>query len=390
MDPKPSDLFGSPLSPPAEWFEPIPEGSGLLSPGLKATVTDEGRVYGYFYQWGVCVIGASAPGECWTAPPSPTAYGEYHQGDVIVTDRDGSKKSIKAGMLVPGHAPPESSVEASIEHYNSPEKGRVMARAYENEHGAYIVGALVPWATHADAYLIRGAALSGHWVYLNDFVDVRGQLDSGWVCIGPSMVVRPGAPLDRHQVASMGVLERDRGDGTRDFVTVPVPVPDLQVPSTVMKSITIAGKTYELRDEAPTVTAAPFDVENPLHVAVVEAIAAAHPDEAVEIGDIGDPNDPTVEFLIDGVPWAGTYEQAEDGTVTVTAEPTAAPDEGIEPEQTASVVDSPDMTVLLARLDAVEEKNQTLESMLASIVSEQITADELGPEPITEPNPAVV
>lgn len=189
------DLWGAPLTPPEEWFDPIED----LPGGTKITVTASGEVYGYFAEWGQCVIRGGGPGDCWTPPKSPSNYEPFHQSDVVVATADGGTRTINAGMIgIGGHAPQNASFTQAIRHYQFPDRGRMIAVAYENEIGVYVHGALLPSATAGDVALIRASALSGHyWEWRDRIMTVAGDVTSGWDCLGPCMVTRPGLPLTR-------------------------------------------------------------------------------------------------------------------------------------------------------------------------------------------------
>lgn len=202
--PKPDDPFPVPMFPPLEWIQAdaIPDG---IEP-MKATITPEGQVYGYFFEWDTCIAGSGVYSECWTAPPSPTGYNLFHQSDHVVLDAAGMEVTVKAGLIVPGHADPNESEESQREHYDDPRNAAVIVRAYENHIGGYIVGSVRPGATWEQVTLARNAPLSGHWNY-----QARDAQTAYWDCIGPVMVVRPGLALNRGRsmTAALRVVRRD-------------------------------------------------------------------------------------------------------------------------------------------------------------------------------------
>lgn len=194
-----NDLFPVPLVPPIEWFAP----RGDIPADTKMRVEPNGRIYGRFFEWGTCVIGFSTPGRCVTPFASPDGYQLYHQSDTLVQLENGEQVEIRTGMIAYGHAflgDPDDPTpsQTMVDHYNDPTRSLVTARAYEDELGGYIVGALLPGSTYADAALARGSALSGHWGYVEGFTTSQGiTIESGMHNFGPSAVVRPGAPLMR-------------------------------------------------------------------------------------------------------------------------------------------------------------------------------------------------
>lgn len=212
----PNDSYGAPLWFPESWLDPIPD----LEGGTKITVTASGEAYGYFFEWGECVIRGGGPGDCWTPVPSPSGYEPFHQSDAQVITASGERKIVKAGMIgVGGHAPDNATFHQAIKWYNHPERGRMIGRLHENGIGGYFHGALLPQATFADVALIRASALSGHWEYRDRIHTAAGRIIAGYDCLGPCMVTRPGLPLTRETqfkaegevvVASGGRMSRHR------------------------------------------------------------------------------------------------------------------------------------------------------------------------------------
>lgn len=186
--------FPVPSYPPASWFDK-PE---WLQPGQGLTITDDGQVAGYFYERGTCLLGGGA--DCWQPPPSPTHYAAFHQQDVVVEGGE----TLRVGVIgnVGGHASPAVNASTAARHYADPNCVKIVARAGDDEHGAWVAGSLVDGLTYRDVALVRRAALSGDW---------RGMDDRWWVqagvsrhvaaqagyydCIGPTFVNRPGLPL---------------------------------------------------------------------------------------------------------------------------------------------------------------------------------------------------
>lgn len=434
-EPDVQDRFPTPLNPPADWFAPRDD----VPANLKVSVLPTGQIIGRFFEWGECVIGATAPGECWTPPPSPTGYEDFHQSDVHATAADGSLVRIDVGMLVPGHSEPDASEEASIEHYNDPTLGRVFARAYEDEHGGYIVGSLVPWATYGDAALVAGSALSGHWTWRENMTVKGGAQVSGYDCLGPSMVVRPGLPLRRRVFEPTGeayeidaamraaLVRAMRGRGltpdrrkqiTANAKKIParivgrvltekedtMPVPEVTNPE-VLAFTDPYGKTWVRQDSVDVkahcagrcghcdtcrgdhthgdtaveaYTATPFDSDNETHVAVLDALVNAY-GESVTVEDI---TGSTVRFVAEDQVWTADIESAEDGSIAIVGVEAFQEPEDEEASVTAStgVMEAND----LARLDALEVKTAALEAMLAESLSAGIEASLLGPEEKTD------
>jgi hypothetical protein len=227
----PETRYPVPMFPRIEAFAPrkgIPE-------GLSMTVSPSGEVEGRFFEWNVCVIGASRPGKCVTPFPSPDGYNAYHQGNTEVMREDGTTELIPTGGMAIGHAHPSEGQEETIEHYNDILASLLNARSYEDEIGGYFRGSLVAGATYADVALVEAAATSGHWGYVHGYTTPTGKkVRSGWQCFGPCAVVRPAAPLVREYreiAASLGgvggfigeVIEMQTGEDLKQPEIKPPP-----------------------------------------------------------------------------------------------------------------------------------------------------------------------
>jgi len=167
-----------------------------LQPGQGLTVTDDGRVAGYFFQAGACLV--HDHGAC--PRPSPTRYAAFHQQDVICSD--GQPIRVGAIGMVGGHADPYASVDVAVAHYANPDRQRVLCRAGDDEHGGWIAGVLVPHLTYGDVAALRACALSGDWRPMpeswwrqNGVGHAAVVQAESYDCIGPTFVTRPGLPL---------------------------------------------------------------------------------------------------------------------------------------------------------------------------------------------------
>src|SRR4029077_16527762 len=164
----------------------------------KIQVDDQGRVPGYFYNAGQCLVHDARA--CPTA--SPTNYSAFHQQEVVLAD--GS--AIRVGVIgnTNGHADPYARVDVAQAHYADPDRQLISCRAYDDEHGGYLLGARVPRATYGDVALVRRSALSGDWRPMPaPWWTAHGVQASsvkaceGYDCLGPTLVPRPGLPLVR-------------------------------------------------------------------------------------------------------------------------------------------------------------------------------------------------
>jgi hypothetical protein len=178
---------------------------------LRLTVTDDGRVGGYWYHTGVCIVDRTAtlrPGQhqCWYPEPSPTGYARFHQQDAVVLD-DSQVASADGGRLLlvgvvgnsGGHASETAAPSVAARHYADPNAQMMLVRVGDDEHGGWLAGALVPGSTWGDVALLRRCALSGDWRwYQPDRLNPAGGYDS----LGPTLVTRPGLALVRPQRAA--------------------------------------------------------------------------------------------------------------------------------------------------------------------------------------------
>lgn len=190
-----SEPFPVPDYPPLDWFTVDGAKAAGLATGDKITVTDEGQVFGYFYETGVCIIDGTD--ECWMPDPSPSGYQLFHQGS-FVSD-DGKLHDMYVGVIgnVGGHASPNATANAAVRHYADPNCQVILCRAYDTPEGGVVCGSLVPGATYGDVALIRRSALSGDWRWFQggDLVARAAAVADGYDCLGPTIVNRPGLPL---------------------------------------------------------------------------------------------------------------------------------------------------------------------------------------------------
>lgn len=175
----------APMVPPRSWFDkPELEGPTAI------TVTADGQVFGHAALWGTCHTGIS--GVCRTPPRSSSGYAFFHLGEV-----DTDKGAVHVGRVTmdTGHAPLTASRDGAVRHYDDTGTGIAHVRAYEDDHGIVLAGALLPDAPAAQARRFRGAAVSGDWRSVN------GQLE----LVGMLAVNVPGFPVPRAMAASMVV-----------------------------------------------------------------------------------------------------------------------------------------------------------------------------------------
>lgn len=260
-----------PEYPPVEWFTERPDwlqtpdeiraawvadgGDPLDAPVTKLQVDDQGRIAGYFYQDGQCLV--HDPTAC--PRPSPTRYSAFHQSEVITA----SGEPIVVGVIGNngGHASATAPVSVALEHYANPNLQLLACRAYDDDIGGVILGALVPGVTYGDVALVRRSALSGDWRPMPaQWWQAHGIQASvvracqGYDCIGPTFVTKPGLPLAR----------RTRAAAVEVSVARTIELPD-------GTKITEHGDTAPLPPPGPHVRA---DIDETPAVEAAEAILA--------------------------------------------------------------------------------------------------------------------
>jgi hypothetical protein len=203
-----STPFPTPEYPPPEWFDrPTWVASWRDEHGLgperdpatgmlRLTVTDDGRVGGYFFENGQCIVHMqdACPG------PSPTRYAAFHQQDVVCE----GGKAMLCGVIgnVHGHASPYVDFQRAQAHYADPSSQMILCRAGDDERGGWIAGAVVPGLTYGDVALLRRSGLSGDWRPMpaawwkaHSVTAASVRAAEGYDCIGPTLVTRPALPL---------------------------------------------------------------------------------------------------------------------------------------------------------------------------------------------------
>lgn len=173
----------APMKPPKTWFE---------KPSLKGptpiTVTADGQVYGHAALWGTCHTGM--PGVCRTPPRSQSDYAYFHLGEV---DTDDGPVHVGRVSMDTGHAPLTASRDGAVRHYDDTGTQIAHVRAYEDDHGIVLAGALVPDAPAEKARRFKGATVSGDWRSIGGKLELVGML----------AVNVPGFPVPRSMAASL-------------------------------------------------------------------------------------------------------------------------------------------------------------------------------------------
>lgn len=147
---------GSPITPPAVWFE-----DPHLDAPTPITITDDGRVFGHIATWGTCHTGREDV--CLTAPRSRSGYAYFRTGAVRTLEG----REIPVGHLTyaTGHASLRASHHEAAAHYDHTGTAWADVAAGEDEHGAWIAGAVRPGVLADDDQLrtLRASAVSGDW-----------------------------------------------------------------------------------------------------------------------------------------------------------------------------------------------------------------------------------
>jgi len=171
---------------PAEAFH-IPEPDGPQA--LAITEGPDGRHYlsGHIAAWGVCHIGF--PGQCRTAPRSPSGYAYFHTGAVLT---DAGELAVGQITLDASHAELTSNAQMAARHYDHTGTAAADVRLTDGEHGIWASGVVRGTLTAEQLHRFRASAASGDWRA------VRGQLEM----VAVLSVNVPGFPVPRARVAS--------------------------------------------------------------------------------------------------------------------------------------------------------------------------------------------
>jgi hypothetical protein len=129
---------------------------------------------------------------CRTPPRSESGYRFFHLGEV---DTDDGPVHVGRVTMDTGHAPLTASREGTVRHYDHTGTGAAHVRAYEDEHGIVLAGALLPDLPAEKARRMKGATVSGDWRSIGGKLEMVGML----------AVNVPGFPVPRAMAASLVV-----------------------------------------------------------------------------------------------------------------------------------------------------------------------------------------
>lgn len=170
----------APVAPPRAWFDDpqFPEPTRL-------TIDDNGRFRGHLAAWGTCHT--AFPGQCVTAPSSPSGYAHFHVGTLITAEGD----EIAVGPITMDtlHAARTKSAVDTLAHYEHTGRAIADVRVGEDAHGIWVAGALRPTVTAEQVRALRASPLSGDWRRLGGALELVAAL----------AVNTPGFPIPRPQ-----------------------------------------------------------------------------------------------------------------------------------------------------------------------------------------------
>lgn len=148
--------------------------------------------FGHAARWGQCHIGY--PGECVTAPDSPSGYAHFHHGAVL-TDAG----QVATGPLTMGtdHAGAELFAPEARDWYANTGLAFADVRASDGALGIWTCGLIRPSVNEYQLQVIRASSLSGDWRRVG--VDLE--------FIGALAVNVPGFAIARELVAAAGLQQ---------------------------------------------------------------------------------------------------------------------------------------------------------------------------------------
>jgi 8-oxo-dGTP pyrophosphatase MutT (NUDIX family) len=140
---------------PSEWFE-----DPQFTKVTPITITPEGEVFGHVADWTSCHTQWNDT--CVLAPRSMTNYACFRLGAVL-TD----KGEVPVGPLTigGGHAGPNMTMRAAIEHYDDASTAWADVAAGEDEFGIWVHGWVRPGTSPETIHAARASKLSGDWRY---------------------------------------------------------------------------------------------------------------------------------------------------------------------------------------------------------------------------------
>lgn len=179
-------VAAAPAPLPVQAFH-IPEPDGPQALAITEGPGGELLLSGHIAAWGVCHIGF--PGQCRTAPRSPSGYAYFHTGAVLT---DAGELAVGQITLDAAHAELTSNAQMAARHYDHTGTAAADVRLTDGEHGIWASGVVRGTLTAEQLHRFRASAASGDWRA------VRGQLEM----VAVLSVNVPGFPVPRARVAS--------------------------------------------------------------------------------------------------------------------------------------------------------------------------------------------
>lgn len=187
-------LAAGPQSRPAAWYA-----RQNLDRYTELTVTEQGQIIGHVAPWNACHRSFSHTCE---KPDYQTEFDDFHTGEVLLDD--GSRLRVGVITHVDGHC---DSIAAYSRHVEDPACQLGSVRAYADQWGIQVAGAVHPDVTPAEINRALAGRPSGDW---------RGPAGQRKL-FGIAMVNTPGYT---------GYVEQDEGVVQRVVAAVPPPLPN--------------------------------------------------------------------------------------------------------------------------------------------------------------------
>jgi 2'-5' RNA ligase len=179
-------VAAAPAPLPAKAFH-VPEPDGPQALAITEGPGGELLLSGHIAAWGVCHIGF--PGQCRTAPRSPSGYAYFHTGAVLT---DAGELAVGQITLDAAHAELTSNAQMAARHYDHTGTAAADVRLTDGEHGIWASGIVRGTLSAEQLHRFRASAASGDWRA------VRGALEM----VAVLSVNVPGFPVPRARVAS--------------------------------------------------------------------------------------------------------------------------------------------------------------------------------------------
>lgn len=174
---------------------PLPDVTMFTLPTLDGPTPitwdwETGRVFGHIAVWSACHVGFS--NVCVSPPREDKAYSWFNRFAVDTRD----EATITAGRITLGgrHADLAMSANTAMAEYDS-KVTAAYVRAYADDHGIVVAGAIEPGLTPADMAVLNRRKVSGDWR------EIGGQLSLVEVLAlspGPRAHSEPGFPVETH------------------------------------------------------------------------------------------------------------------------------------------------------------------------------------------------